>query len=464
MFQQFVNRTEEIKSLNGFYRQGSPQFIVIYGRRRVGKTELIKQFITGKDHIYFLAGESKDESNIKELQSLMNSTLKDTLFEKAEFKDWFSLFKEFKGKIKNKKIVLVIDEFSYLIKQNSSIPSIFQKIWDEILSQTNIYLILCGSSISMMERDVLSYQSPLFGRRTGQWKIEPLKFKYLNSFFPKYKLEQLIQVFAILDAIPLYLQKFDSDQPIGNNILNKIFSSGEFLYQEAEFLLKTELREPSNYFTILKAISFGNYKAKDIINSTGLDKTLISKYLDNLIKLHIIKKEFPVTSKKEKSRDTLYRFKDNYFQFWFRFVYSNKSMIEEGKNKLLLKQISDEFKKQVSFVFEEISRQFLLQSQNLPFIFNRIGKWWDKKREIDIVAINEQKKEIMFCECKWQENINPLEIFEGLKEKARFIDWNNQRRKEYYIIIAKSFKNRKIKEPDLILFDLKDMEKEFSNY
>lgn len=457
MIQQFINREQELKSLNEFNKRREPQLFVIYGRRRVGKTELIKEFIKNKPHIYFLADDRKDKFNIEDLQSKMADFLNDSLFKKAKILDWVELFSEFRRKI-SKRVILVIDEFPYLIKANKSIPSIFQKIWDELLSDSPIYLILCGSSIAMMEKDVLFYGSPLYGRRTGQWKVEPLSFKEIHKFFPKYNVNELIELYSVLDTIPLYLQKFDTGESVSKNIIKKLLRKGEFLYQEAEILLKEELREPGNYFMILKAVSFGNSKFGDIANYTGLDKTMVSKYLDTLLKLHIITKEFPITSKKERTRETLYRFEDNYFHFWFRFIYPFRSLIEEGKGNLLLKQIRSDFNSHVSFVFENVSKQFL--SEKGIFAYQKIGRWWGKGKEIDIVALNEKTKEILFVECKWKDKVNANKIMSNLKEKAKHVKWNNKKRKEIYCIIAKSFKE-KIKESDLILFDLEDLGKVF---
>lgn len=460
MSQQFVDRKEELKALEQHYRRKGSQLFVIYGRRRVGKTELIREFAKTKPHVYFLADTRKDMFNIKDLQSVMSLLLKDTLFAKAKFNNWHELFEEFAEKLGKKQIVMVIDEFPYLIRANKSITSIFQKIIDEILSKTNIFLILCGSSISMMENEVLAYKSPLYGRRTGQWKLDPLAFKYIGVFFPDYNLKELISLYAVTDAIPLYLLKFEPKKDLEFNIVNHLLKKGEFLYEEAEFLLKEELREPGNYFMILKAIAHGNTKFGDILNYTQMDKTLVSKYLDTLIKLRIIMKQFPVTLQKEKSRDTIYAFIDNYYMFWFRFVYTNRNLIEEGKGKLILKQSKNIFNQHVSFVFERVAMQALSYAK-LPFQYTKIGKWWRKEEEIDIVALNNETKDILFAECKWKEHVDAEDVLGKLVEKAKRVKWNNKKRKEYYCIFAKSFK-RRIKKKNLLLFDLKDMKNKFS--
>jgi len=454
MFQQFVNRGEELSFLEKMYSENKPKFIVIYGRRRIGKTALMKKFIKNKPHIYFLADNRGDKQNIQEMQHFMGEFLSDSIFKKANISDWVELFDEFSKKTKGR-VVIVVDEFPYLIMSNKAIPSIFQKIWDTNLSSKNVYLVLLGSSIGMMETEVLGYKSPLYGRRSGQLKILPLKFKHLIEFFPDYSPEDLIKVFSITDGIPAYMLSMNPKLNFQENLKENVLNSGSFLCQEAEILLRQELREQSNYFNILKAIANSRNKYGEIVNFTELDKTLISKYLSTLILLHVIRKEFPPTQKKE-ARNARYVFEDNYFNFWFRFIYPNKTLIESGKKNELEDAIKDDLNVYFSQAFEKICADFIFESQAAAF--NKIGRWWHKDKEIDIVALNEKMKDILFVECKWKDNVNPEKILENLKEKAKYVEWNNDKRKERYAIFAKSF-SKKIKNGDVLLFDLNDMKK-----
>ncbi|MCK5333794.1 MAG: ATP-binding protein [Candidatus Aenigmarchaeota archaeon] len=460
MIQQFIDRNEELNFLSERFGSDSAEFIILYGRRRVGKTEIIKQFIKNKKSIYFLADRRPEAENIRELQKNMAEFLEDSLFEKVQFEDYVELFKEFTRKIGNQRMIFVIDEFSYLMEGNKAIDSIFQKIWDEYLSKTHVFLILCGSSISMME-SLMEYKNPLYGRRTGQWKVELLTFRDARKFFPKYDIENQINAFSILDGIPQYLQQFNDKKKIIENLKEKVFNKGSFLYIEPEFLLREELREPRNYFSILKSISFGNTTFGKIANHTQLDKTLVSKYLNTLITLHLIEKIYPITLRKEKARDTRYKINDNFFDFWLKFIYAHKEDIEENKANAIEKIVDAEFSTYVGRKFESICAQFLtgLYGRNiLPFKIEKTGNWWHKDNEIDIVALNGLTKEILLCECKWQDKVNAKKILAELKEKSQYVDWNNEKRKEHYVIFAKSFKE-KIKEPNLMLFDLKCMKR-----
>ena len=455
MFQQnFIDRAAELKLLEEEFK-AKASLIVIYGRRRVGKTELVNKFISNKPNIYFLADERSDMGNLKEMQGIMADYINEPLFSKAAITSWTELFDEFMQRVKGK-TVIVIDEFPYLIRGNKAIPSIFQKIWDLNLAKKEIFLVILGSSISMMEKHALDYKSPLYGRRTAQLKILPLKFRHLKEFFPKKEMQELIKIYAVTDGIPLYIRKLDAELSFMDNLRQNVFHVGKFLYGEAEVLLKEELREVAKYFNILRAIADRRCKFNDIVLDTGLDKTLISKYLQNLLEMHIIKKEFPVTENKE-TRNARYIFSDNYYNFWFRFIYPYKTLIEGEKHDELLNVINSKLNIYFSFIFEKICKESL-EHVKLPFIPIKLGRWWHKDKEIDIIALNEQAKEIMFVECKWKDNINAEKILAELKEKSKFVQWQNEKRKEHYCIMAKSFK-KKLDKKECLCFDLKDLER-----
>lgn len=451
MIQQFINRTEELNILKDRMYAPNPQFIMLYGRRRVGKTELVTRFIENKPAIYFLAEEKRYRDNLDEMKEIMSIHLKDEEFKMIKFENWVQLFKSFTSRIK-KRTIIIIDEFPYLVEQDASIPSEFQKIWDMHLSKSeNIMLILIGSSVSMMEK-LLAGKSPLFGRRTAQLEIKPMDIFHIKDFLPGYSMEDCIKAYASTDGIPLYLNQFNSELSVYDNIKNTLFRRDALLYNEAEILLRQEFREPANYFAILKAISFGYTKQSEIANYTGIDKSIISKYIQNLEEIRIIKKEHPLTDKKEKRKNSRYDFQDNYFRFWFRFIYPNKTLIERGAPEAF-ETMKKNHGAYLGFIFEKTAAEFLWKT--MPVRFTKLGRWWHKDIEIDIIALNNDTKEILFCECKWRENVNPKKILYELKEKSKYVHWNNTQRKEHYAIFAKSFKE-KIKEPNLMLFDLDD--------
>ncbi|PKP60397.1 MAG: hypothetical protein CVT88_03215 [Candidatus Altiarchaeales archaeon HGW-Altiarchaeales-1] len=472
MMRKFINRKEETEFLERQYKEEGLQVIVIYGRRRVGKTEIIKEFMKDKQHIYFLADKRGTLINAKEFATKAAEFFNDISPEVKNFENVFKYIVKRINERRMEKIVIAIDEFSYLVEKDDSIPSIFQKIIDEYISNEEIFLILNGSSISMMEKGVLSYSSPLYGRRTGQWKVTPLSFFDSGYFLPKYNRESFIEAFSVCGNIPAYLLQFDDSINVYENIKEKILKKGSFLNEEIAMCLKEELREPSTYFSILFAIANGATRVVEIADKTFMNPKDLSKYLETLQRLSLVKKEYPITEKKVQSKKTLYFIDDNFFRFWFRFVYPNKSDVEIGNTENIMKKISLEFNTYVGKIYEEICREVLIKKRALRetnINFNEVGRWWGhyrengqrKEVEIDLVAINEDtnanKREIYFFECKWKD-VDEQEatgIINNLKEKAKFVEWNNENRTEKFGIFAKKIEGKEnLKE--FFAFDLED--------
>ncbi len=450
MFKQFINREKELQRLNSAYNSNRSEFIVVFGRRRIGKTELLRQFIKEKHAVYFLADERGDAANLSEFRTLVADGLGNELLRQSTL-DWPDTLKE--AARTEQRLVIVIDEYPFLINGNKAIPSIFQKAWDLYLTDSNVMLVLCGSSISMMERHVLGSKSPLYGRRTGQIKVEPLKFRHTGAFFPEFKIEELVKIYAITDGVPYYLKEARHRiEKISQ--LEILYSIESLLLEEAEVLLKYEFREPAKYFSILTAIAFGNTKFGDIVNYTGLSSSIVSQYLSNLSVLSIVEARYPVTEKIHRSRNARYYITDNYFTFWFRFVYPNKSLIYSD---LKIPQFNFDFNRYVGMVFEKIAAEFLWQVR--PVDFTKIGRWWHKEEEIDLVALNDASKEVLFIECKWKtlSLAESMRNIEKLKKKTGFVMWNKGERTEYYGLVAKRIEGKDaLREKGFMVFDLDD--------
>lgn len=435
----FIDREKELDFLERLWNNNEPQLIVIYGKRRVGKTELIKQFIKDKPHIYFLAQKISENDNLKILGKIVGDFFNDKILQISGFQSWQVFFEYLRDKIKKNRLIIVIDEFPYLAEINKGISSIFQFGWDEFLKYCNVYLILCGSSIGMMESEVLSYKAPLYGRRTGQIFLKPFDFYNSSKFYPNLSFDIRLEFYSITDGNPHYLLKFCEKKTLKENIIDNLLTPLSELYSEVEFILREELREPRNYFSILKAISLGKTRLSEIMNETGFEKSFINKYIDILEKLHIIKKEVPVTEKNPlKSRKGVYKVDDQFFKFWFRYILPNRSLIEEGKIEKVLNLIFDDFNIFVSEVYENVAREILKLHENIIFDFDKIGKWWDKNEEIDIVALSEKEKKILFGEVKWTNKPVGVNIYYDLKRKSKLVDWNKDNRKEYYCLFSKN--------------------------
>ncbi len=457
MLKEFIDREEELSFLNSKFDSDKPEFVVLYGRRRVGKTELIKQFISDKKSIYHLVSRETEKDQLSEFQESLTRTFPDTSDLK---RDWTVLLKNLVDK---EKTVLVIDEFQYLIQTNSEILKTFQKVWDEHLKKSDITLILTGSSVGMMESEVLGYKSPLYGRRTGQLKLKPFTLDQTRAFFPNTEFEKQIKIYSILGGVPYYLEQFEKNRSLKENILENIIKTGTVLREEAITLLREELREPKNYFSVLKAISSGMTRFNRISNETGIKNRSLSKYLMRLQDLHLVEKRLPVTASKDSKRGRYY-IEDNYLDFWFKFIFPNQSYLEQNPELFYDGVIEPELDIYTSKKFEDVCKEFMISNKAS---YSKIGNWWYKGNEIDIVGLNERENKILFSECKWTKNKVGLSLLDDLKNKSEKVRWKNEKRKEKYILFSKSGFTDDLKEhaekiSDLELYSLEMMEEELS--
>lgn len=464
--EKFIDRKDELEFLNKEYEKNESSLIILYGRRRIGKTSLIKEFGKNKDMIYFLATEESEVQNLKIFKDRVANNLNNETLQLINTDKWEVIFKSIiQSNFTNKKVI-VIDEFQYLGKINSAFPSIFQKIWDEILKDQNIMVILCGSLINMMESQTLNYNSPLYGRRTGQIKLKQIPFEYYKNFFDgKLTERELIEKYAVTGGVPKYIESFKKKSNIYEEITENIMNKQSYLYEEPLFLLQNEVTEVGSYFSIIKSIAAGNRKLGNIASNLSVSPTNLSKYLQTLINLDIIEREIPITeTSPEKSKKGQYKIKDNFIAFWFQFIYPNKMFLEMGQEEIVINKIKSNFiDNNVSFVFEDICREKMWNlnaNGKLGMQFDKLGRWWNNEKEIDIVGIDSNGNDIIFGECKYYTN-NKMDakVFYDLKEKAKSVEWKNNTRKEKYILFSISGYKEELKElektrDDLILIDI----------
>lgn len=373
---RFIGRKNELHTLNTEYNRNS-SFVVIYGRRRVGKTTLIKEFLKNKSAFYYLATEELESQSMKRLANVIARTTKNTLLQKIEFTDWLDLFQLIADYKPEEKKVLVIDEFPYLVRTNSAFPSILQNAWDEFLKDSNVMLILSGSLIGMMQKHVLSYDSPLYGRRTAQMRLTPLPF---TSIYETQNLpfEQAVEQFALTGGVLKYLEFFEDGRPLEEQLKDAVFSKNGFLYEEPNFLLKSEFLTAVNYFSIIKTIADGNHKLGKIASALGQESSSLTPYLSTLSDLGFIEKRTPITEKNpEKSRKGLYFIADNFLRFWFCYVYPYKGELELDNMQIVLDEIHKDFKEKfVAFAYEDICKDVfakLCSNNAISFVPSRIG-------------------------------------------------------------------------------------------
>ncbi len=438
----FINRTRELAHMQERYESGKAEFVVLYGRRRVGKSELIDQFLRSHNGIRVLALEESKLLQLRRLAADLGTFFSDPFLKKNGFSDWDSVF-EYLRMHSGERVVIAFDEFPYLVAGDASLPSLLQGDWDRYLKDTGIFLILSGSSISMMESITMAYRSPLFGRRTGQILLPPLRFIHVLDHLQEIK--TAVEFYAVFGGTPAYIMAADPSKDIMTNIANQILREDAFLFRDVEFVLRSELFEPRNYFSILFSLAQGNNSIGLVCNDTGLSKSVVNKYLSVLIDLHLVDRKIPVTES-TKSRKGLYYLSDNLFDFWFRFVNPYRDSLERGNAKIILEQVvKPQFPGYVGKHFESMVMDlFELYNEHslLPFVFSRIGSWWHKGEEIDIVAVRDDEQKILFCECKWQENVKGEQVLAELMLKSAMVSWHDERRKEFYCVVARSFSRR----------------------
>ena len=439
----FVDREQEMETLQNEYEREGSALVVLYGRRRVGKSTLISEFIKGKKALFFLASEESEAQNRNAFKEKAAEFIDSDLLRSADIKSWDVLFKAIMDTPFDSKPVIVLDEFQYLGKANSAFPSVFQRIWEEILKDKSVMVILCGSLISMMESQTLAYGSPLYGRRTAQIRLKQIPFGYYHEFFPGKNRRELIERYAITGGVPKYIELFSEQKDIYSAIEKCVLNRSGYLYDEPHFLLQQEVSEVGSYFSIIKAIAAGNSKLSAIASILEIKSTSLTKYLKTLIDLDILEREVPITEENpEKSKKGLYKIKDNYLRFWFAFVYPNMSFIESGHSGIVMNKIrSSLVKNHTAFVYEDVCKERMwdLNGQGVwPFYFAKLGRYWDSKDEIDIVALDPEGKNLILGECKyWTEPVD-ISVLRELEAKEASVAWERDKRKVWYILFSAS--------------------------
>jgi len=427
----FVSRETELNALEKLYNIEKFQMVVMYGRRRVGKTTLIKEFVKDKPAIFFSAQEANEKLNMqifsKEVYAFFG--LPETT---GTFANWYDALLFIAEKARTRRFILAIDEFAYIVETNRSVKSIFQNIIDHEFLNTKLYLILCGSQIGFMESEVLGYKSPLFGRRTAQFLINGFDCFDAAKMLPFASNEDKVRYYACVGGTPHYLAYINKNLNFEENILELFFQPQGYLCSEATMLLKQELREPAMYNSILAAIATGSSRLNEISTKIGENTSKTIKYIKTLMDMRILHRLLPFGDNPERSRKGIYVISDHFFRFWYRYVFLNRPAIESGLGILIAED--SVLAGLSSFVgrhaFEETCRQYIIRrnkEKTLPFVVTNPGLWWgndpDTKTnvDIDIVADNKQKKKVLLGECKWRNELTDVPDVKKLKSKARFV-------------------------------------------
>lgn len=441
----FYCRERELRDLNKRYNRGEFECIVIYGRRRVGKTALISEFCKDKPTIFFSALNASGQENLEAFSKAICEKEYPGTDGAPVYPSFDAAFTKVTQMAENERIILVIDKYPYLAKANKSISSRLQHMIDHTWKNGQLFLILCGSSMSFMEYQVLGYESPLYGRRTGQLKIQALSYKEIKVFNPTLSAEQQAFVYGITGGIPHYINKLAVEKDVDEALKENLFNTSSYLFEEPENLLKQELREPAIYNSVIAAIAGGASRSNEIAAKVGIDAPICAKYLKVLSDLGILVKKTPITEKPGKK--TVYAIGDNFFKFWYRFVPKNTSAISAGKIEYIYDSvIKKHYADYMGHVFEQMCREYLfLYEEKVPILLSDIGQWWgtDSKRkkevEIDIVGTPAEGNEFIIGSCKYRNEPVGVDEWERIKEYAKVFGKGD--RYHFYIFSKSGFTN-----------------------
>ena len=433
---KFVNREEELKTLKRLYEQDGFTLVLVTGRRRIGKSRLVREFLKGKEAISVQFEKRVWEYNLAKLNRAIGEHFGIPAPNFSTFSDAF----RFIASQGRERLVVFLDEFSYLLRY-SEVEAEFQSIVDEVLPESNLMLILSASSVGLLKRSFFDYSSPLYGRSDATLNLQPLRFRYLFEWFPQLSPEEAVKIYAVTSGVPRYLELF-SGENVEGEIERNFFDPNSFLFREAKELLEEEFREPETYYTILEALARGKTRVNEIAQYAFIEPKNTARYLRILEDLGILRRELPVARKAKRG---IYRFKDLYFAFWFRFVAPYFEEIESGFPDGATGDFNANFNHYLGFAFEDVAKQFLIElsrAGKLLFRFTRVGRWWHKNEEIDLVALNESEKKALFVEVKWKslglrEAKGVLRDLEGKAGLVGLKDWE-----KFYGLVAKGVEGK----------------------
>ncbi len=435
-----LGRTSELAYLNELYESDKFEFLVMYGRRRVGKTTLLQEFSKHSNTIFFPAREKNDSLNLADFSKSVQLHYNQSFI--APFPSWEAVF-DYIGDNTIERTAIIIDEFPYIIEENPSVKSILQHAIDHSFKHKNIFLILCGSSISMMENEVMGRKSPLHDRQSATLEIKPFDYLEASEFFLNYSNQDKLIAYGILGGIPRYLEAFDPGRSIQENIAARIIRNGAYLYEEPENLLKAELRETNIYNSILSAIASGKNRIVDIADFIHEDRTKVSKYLATLQTLRLIEKRVPC-GENEKSKKSIYIIKDNFLKFWFRYEFTNNAYYAMLGVNEAAKEIMADISNLMKDALEGICKEYLIRQakkRRLPFIPYSIGKWWGTnpilkaQDDVDVLALDKSQSQAIFMECKFTDTPMPLKEYEDLINATKAFP---KIKKKYLYFVSKS--------------------------
>jgi uncharacterized protein len=424
----FISRTLEIAMLQDQWESEKAKLLIVYGRRRVGKTRLITHWIQSQDHraLYWVADPTSSLDQLRSFSQALYNFENPTAPESDTFTytSWQRAFQQIARLAQHKRLTLVLDEFTYLMAAEPGIAGRLQNAWDHLLSEANLFLILSGSHIGMMERDLLSYQAPLYGRATSLLSLQPLPFAATQQFFPNYRPDERVAVYTMLGGIPAYWELFEAKDSLDKNIRRLFLSGTNLLHDEPRLLLQDFISDIHNYVAILRSIANGYRTPKEIAGNAGLNERHISMYLSNLIATGFVERRVPVTEA-DSSRFGRHHITDPFLRFYFRFLSRRQVQLALNVQDEALEEIKRHL---VDFIgthtWEELCREWVLRAgsqKRLPFLPDQVGSAWTKKAQVDVVGINRMEHTLILGECKWNRHPMDSDVLQTLVEKTEAI-------------------------------------------
>jgi AAA+ ATPase superfamily predicted ATPase len=421
---QFFGRQHELEVLDALWASGKAEFLILYGRRRVGKTALLTEWIrrTGNRALYWVASPTSATAQLRSFShAVYNFENPGTVVpEDFTYSNWEQAFRQAARLAKNERMALFIDEFTYLLEINAEIAGTLQNIWDHVFKQTEIFLCLSGSHLGMMKREFLSYQAPLNGRASSQIYLRPFFFGATRSFFPKYSAIDRVALYSIFGGVPAYWERVDPARSISQNIKLHLLTTNNLLQSEPRLLLQDFISDPHNYIAILGAIANGAHATKDIARVSGLQNVHVPKYLGVLTETGFVERRVPVTESGP-SRAGRYHITDPYLRFYFRFLADRQDQLALGAQEIALAEIN---RHMIDFIgkytWEELCREWVLRagaSNALPIMADEVGSAWNSKAQVDVVGINTMEKTLILGECKWTLSENERKVMAELVEQ-----------------------------------------------
>ena len=423
----FINRQQELQSLNADYARPGASLYVLYGRRRLGKTTLLRNFAAGKPAVYHVADRSAELDARRLMAGSMSIGLDETTLLSSNFPDWYSLFAAYDRVRPSGKTILILDEYQYLCEQQPAFSSMVQRWWDEHWRNEQIMVVLCGSALSMMYRETLARSSPLFGRRTGQYLLQPLRFAHVCEFFPALAPYEMIKMWALTGGIPRYAELAASYHDFDSALRGLVLTKDGPLYAEARFLLQDEVTISNVYWSLLHAIGSGVSRISEVAARVGLATNQLTRYLSTLRDLGMVRRIVPITEPTpEKSKRGIYQVSDPFLRLWFGCVAPYESLVEFGKIEETERLMQGRRASHMAWAFEEICRQYV-EDVSMQYGAVKVGRFWNKSSEIDVVGVNEEERVVLAGECKWSVSALDMVVVRDLRRKVE-MNWPNEAR------------------------------------